>query len=213
MNLDRFEDKGSVHNEKVWNNNTWDQAKRGNEFLAYIVSKKEAEKTAWDFVEKEKPNFKLTTVLPPYVFGPQKFDISAKKKFLNYSAEIVKSLIHTKYPSDEKLFDDLINLSVDVRDVALYLVLPLLNANLASKRLFVVQGKFSTQRLLDIINEHVPELKGRIAVGKPGETARIEALKAPEYNNSFTISLTGVDLIPLEKTIVDSVRQILRVDN
>ncbi|ANZ74293.1 BA75_00474T0 [Komagataella pastoris] len=212
MNVDKFEDKSFIHTEKVWNNNTWDQTKGGDKVVAYVISKKEAEKAAWDFVEKEKPNFKLTTVLPPYVFGPQKFDISAKKESLNTSAEIVGSLLHTKYPSDDKLFDDSVNISADVRDVALYHVLPLLNADLASKRLIVVQGKFSTQRILNIINEHIPELKGKIAVGKPEGAAKLEALKAPEYNNSVTIGLTGVDPIPLTKTIVDSVEQILRAN-
>ncbi|AOA63292.1 Aldehyde reductase [Komagataella phaffii CBS 7435] len=212
MNLDKAEDKSFIHTEKVWNNNTWDQTKGGDKIVAYIVSKKEAEKAAWDFVEKEKPNFKLTTVNPPYVFGPQKFDASAKKESLNTSAEIVGSLLRTKYPSDDKLFDDPVSISVDVRDVALYHVLPLLDADLASKRLFVVQSKFSAQRILNIINENFPDLKGKIAVGKPEETARLEALKAPEYNNSVTVGLTGVDPIPLEKTIVDSVKQILRAN-
>ncbi|KAI0463835.1 hypothetical protein LJB42_002842 [Komagataella kurtzmanii] len=167
-------------------------------------------KTSWDFVEREKPNFKLTTVHPPLVFGPQKFDVAAKKESLNASAEIVGSLLRTKYPSDDKLFDDPVSISVDVRDVALYHVLPLLDTGLASRRLLVVQSKFSAQRILNIINESFPELK--IAVGKPEETARLEALKGPEYNNSVSIALTGVDPIPLEKTIVDSVKQILRAN-
>ncbi|ANZ74665.1 BA75_00475T0 [Komagataella pastoris] len=211
-NLDKFEDKNFIHNEKVWNNKSWDDIKHRDEFVGYIVSKKEAEKAAWAFVEKEKPNFKLTTVLPTYVFGPQKFDVSAKKESLNASAEVVRSLLHTKYPSDDKLFDDAVSLSVDVRDVALYHVLPLLNADLALKRLFVVQSKFSSQRILNIINKHIPELKGKIAVGKPEETAKLEALKGPEYNNSVTVGLTGVDPIPLEKSIVDTVEQILRAN-
>ncbi|AOA63389.1 Aldehyde reductase [Komagataella phaffii CBS 7435] len=210
MNADKAEDKSFIYTEKSWNNNTWDQIKNRDELLAYTVSKTEAEKGAWDFVDREKPNFKLTTVHPPLVFGPQKFDVAAKKESLNFSAEIVGSLLRTKYPSDDKLFDDVVTLSVDVRDVALYHVLPLLNADLASKRLAVVQGKFSAQRILNIINENFPELKGKIAVGKPEETARLEALKAPEYNNSVTVGLTGVDPIPLEKTVVDSVKQILR---
>ncbi|AOA63472.1 Aldehyde reductase [Komagataella phaffii CBS 7435] len=212
MNPDKFEDKSFIHTEKVWNNKTWDDTKPRDEFLGYVVSKKEAEKAAWDFVKKETPNFKLTTVNPSYVFGPQKFDVAARKESLNASAEIVNLLLRTKYPSDEKLFDDLVSISVDVRDVALYHVLPLLDADLASKRLFVVQSKFSAQRILNIINENFPELKGKIAVGKPEETARLEAIKGPEYNNSLSIALTGVDPIPLEKTIVDSVKQILRAN-
>lgn len=36
----------------------------------YRASKTFAEKAAWDFVEKEKPNFALATINPPMVFGP-----------------------------------------------------------------------------------------------------------------------------------------------
>jgi len=36
----------------------------------YRASKTFAEKAAWDFVEKEKPNFTLSTINPPMVFGP-----------------------------------------------------------------------------------------------------------------------------------------------
>ncbi|ANZ73826.1 BA75_00476T0 [Komagataella pastoris] len=210
MHVDKSEDKSFIHTEKVWSNSSWDQTEGGNNLVAYFVSKKVAEKSAWDFVENEKPNFKLTTVNPPCVFGPQKFDVSAKREPLNDSVEIVGSVLHTKYPSNDRLFDDLVSLSVDVRDVALYHVLPLLNADLASKRLMTVEGKFSTQRILNIINERIPELKGKIAVGKPEGAAKLEALKAPEYNNSVTIGLTGVDPIPLEKSVVDTIEQILR---
>ena len=34
------------------------------------ASKAFAEKAAWDFVEKEKPNFSLSTIQPSLVFGP-----------------------------------------------------------------------------------------------------------------------------------------------
>lgn len=33
-------------------------------------SKTFAERAAWDFIEKEKPNFDLVTLCPPLVFGP-----------------------------------------------------------------------------------------------------------------------------------------------
>lgn len=36
----------------------------------YRASKTFAEKGAWDFVEKEKPNFDVATICPPFVFGP-----------------------------------------------------------------------------------------------------------------------------------------------
>lgn len=43
--------------------------------LGYVASKAIAEKAAWNFLEKEKPNFPITTVQMPLVFGPPINDI------------------------------------------------------------------------------------------------------------------------------------------
>ncbi len=49
-----------------------------------------AESNEWDFVN-EKPHFKLSTVNPSYVFGPQAFS-SEVTDTLNTSAEIINSV-------------------------------------------------------------------------------------------------------------------------
>jgi nucleoside-diphosphate-sugar epimerase len=38
--------------------------------MGYRASKTFAEKAAWDFIEQEKPNFSISTINPPMVFGP-----------------------------------------------------------------------------------------------------------------------------------------------
>lgn len=43
---------------------------QANPSAGYRASKTYAEKAAWEFVEKEKPNFTLSTINPPLVFGP-----------------------------------------------------------------------------------------------------------------------------------------------
>ena len=48
--------------QKDWNPITREEA-LSNQRSAYLASKTFAEKAAWDFVETEKPNFTLTTVL------------------------------------------------------------------------------------------------------------------------------------------------------
>ena len=40
------------------------------EFMLSTASKTCAERAAWEFVEKQKPNFDLVTLCPPLVFGP-----------------------------------------------------------------------------------------------------------------------------------------------
>lgn len=52
---------GYVYSEKDWNPMT-EEAALENPSRGYFGSKTFAEKAAWDFVEKEKPNFTLATV-------------------------------------------------------------------------------------------------------------------------------------------------------
>lgn len=62
---------GETYTHESWNPATYDQAKRSDDvYFVYCASKALAEKAAWDFVEREKPRFTLTTVCPPMIIGP-----------------------------------------------------------------------------------------------------------------------------------------------
>jgi nucleoside-diphosphate-sugar epimerase len=58
-----------VYTEEDWNPITREEAEE-SPMMGYRASKTFAEKAAWDFLEKEKPNFTLATINPPMVFGP-----------------------------------------------------------------------------------------------------------------------------------------------
>lgn len=59
---------GYTYSEKDWNPTTWEEAvKTENGAVAYCASKAFAEKAAWEFVEKNKPNF---TVCLRWTFPP-----------------------------------------------------------------------------------------------------------------------------------------------
>lgn len=60
---------GHEYSEDDFNPMTLEDA-QANLSAGYRASKTYAEKAAWDFVEKEKPNFTLATINPPLVFGP-----------------------------------------------------------------------------------------------------------------------------------------------
>jgi nucleoside-diphosphate-sugar epimerase len=63
--------------ESDWNPITWEEAQTAKQHItAYRASKKFAEKAAWDFIDKEKPDFDIITIQPPMVFGPCKHDVS-----------------------------------------------------------------------------------------------------------------------------------------
>ncbi|ODV63689.1 NAD(P)-binding protein [Ascoidea rubescens DSM 1968] len=211
LNGDKLGDKSFVHTEETWNPLNWDDPSNNNENSAYVISKKVAEKASWDFVKEKKPNFQLTSVNPPFIFGPQLFEDSLKNETLNTSAEVINKLLKTTPKDDEtdpEQFSKRFLLAVDVRDVALFHVLPLENSKLEGKREFIAESKFSDQKLLNLINENFPALNGKIAKGIPSNIDKLDKNNV-YYDSSKTLELSGVKLIPLKKTIVDSVNQIL----
>ncbi|CAR23459.1 SDR family oxidoreductase [Lachancea thermotolerans CBS 6340] len=219
MDFDHEGDANFIHTEATWNPTTWEKAK-GNELSAYIASKKLAEESAWTFMKKHESEvpFTLTTVCPPYVWGPQMFDSSVKRGVLNTSAELINQALKTT-PDFKGPFDTPNGIGCDVRDVALLHVLPLRNEKLAGKRLFPVNGtgvkqhnyknaRFNMQRVLDVLNKKFPELRGKISKG--GIEDNEKALAAGfYYNNDETCKLTGIEFKPLEVTIHDAAKQIL----
>ena len=86
---------GYVYSEKDWNPVTAEQALESPS-LGYRASKTFAEKAAWDFVEKEKPNFTLATMNPPLVFGPVVHHLSTLSS-LNTSNQLVRDMTQGKY--------------------------------------------------------------------------------------------------------------------
>jgi nucleoside-diphosphate-sugar epimerase len=60
---------GHVYSEDDWNPITHEEAQESPQ-AGYRASKTFAEKAAWEFLDKEKPNFTVATINPPLVFGP-----------------------------------------------------------------------------------------------------------------------------------------------
>ena len=93
--------------EHIYTENDWNEASSLTR-NAYHYSKTMAERAAWDFVEKNKPNFELVVINPSGVIGP------SLVPSLNTTNQIVRDILVGKYPI-------IMNISwgfVDVRDVA-----------------------------------------------------------------------------------------------
>jgi nucleoside-diphosphate-sugar epimerase len=209
-NLDKQNDPTFVHDESVWASVTWEQATTDLSYT-YRGSKKFAEKAFWDFIEQEKPNFTGTTVNPPLIYGPlvQKVDNIDK---INTSSKIVYDLLHSKEAENPLSYSENLSLWVDVRDVALAHVVPLEKpVEAAGRRLFTTPGFYSNQDILDIANEHFPELKGKIPVGNPG-TGKRNAGKNAQFENSKTNTFLDIKYITLEQSIVDTIKTLLDIN-
>lgn len=202
-----------IHTNESWNPINWENdVKTEND--GYSASKTYAEKAARNFMIQQdpKPNFKLTTVNPPYVFGPQCFDDYVSNK-LNTSNEVLNNITKID-PSNNEPQVVFGALAIDVRDVAKFHVLPLSNENLQSERIFLTSGPVTAQNVLNIMNESCDTLKGKIAIGDPSKTNEIIEKNCPKYDLSNLKSIIGdYEFINLEKSTVDVFDQYYKVNS
>lgn len=81
---------GYVYTEEDWNPVTTEEAKKAGPSAAYLVSKTLAERAAYDFVKSEKPNFSITTLNPPMVYGPLLQNVESMAKLNTSSADVYR---------------------------------------------------------------------------------------------------------------------------
>lgn len=195
------QDSSKSFDEESWNEITYEDAKK-DAINAYYGAKTFAERTAWRFAkhQENQPFPPLTVINPVYVFGPQTFDEDARGK-LNTSNQMIKDLFDAKdFTNDKGGF-------VDVRDVATAHVMLFESSETIGKRLYMTNGKFSVQMILDVIREKFPDLAKSVPRGTPGSGPNdIQSLA--KTSNEKTRAIIGDDFIPLEKTVVDIVAQI-----
>ncbi|CAI4056883.1 carbonyl reductase (NADPH-dependent) SKDI_03G1550 [Saccharomyces kudriavzevii IFO 1802] len=209
ITLAKTSDPSVVFTEQSWNEATWENCQVDG-INAYFASKKFAEKAAWDFARENAGHirFKLTTVNPSLVFGPQLFDEDVCEH-LNTSCEIINGLIHAPANGTPS---DLHSIFTDVRDVAQAHLYAFQREDTAGKRLVVSNGKFGDQDILDILNKDFPQLNGVIPLGKPGTGDQVTSPGATT-DNSVTRELLGFEFKSLHQTVHDTAVQILRKEN
>ena len=181
-------------NETDWNPIDYETSKK-NPFYGYFGSKKFAEKSAWEFINTEKPNFKLSTVNPAMVLGPQAFPITSTRE-LNTSSEEINSLLKLK-PGDK--INSLEGTYIDVRDVARAHIVAFENDDAKGKRLLLVAEMYNGYDLLDIVNKNFPQLnlpKGDSSKGITGRWIN-GILKLPR--KSWNLNILGLKEVLLTR--------------
>ncbi|OJD28432.1 hypothetical protein ACJ73_00147 [Blastomyces percursus] len=197
-----------TYSEADWNPITEAEALQ-SPIHGYRASKAFAEKAAWEFVEREKPNFTITTINPSLVLGPVVHPLNSLVA-LNTSNERIRDLItgvakNSCPPTATYLW-------VDVRDVALAHVLAAeKQKETAGQRFFVTAGNFCNRQIAEIISEEFPELRAKLPVGdalKPGE------FPAEGYfgcNNTKSREVLGLEYRPLRECVVDTAKSLLAI--
>lgn len=197
---------GYTYSEKDWNPITEEEAIQ-NPANGYRASKTFAERAAWEFLEKERPNFTISTMCPPMVFGPivrylQNLDN------LNTSNQRFAALMTGK--AKEELPPTGIFIWIDVRDLALAHVKAVELPEAANKRFYVTAGHFSNEEVADIMRDNFPELKNELpAKGTKGGEYPEEGIF--KYDNSRVKEILGIEFRSLRECVVDTVKSLQAV--
>ena len=203
---------GHVYSEKDWNKTS---ALKRN---PYFYSKTLAERSAWDYVVRENPDFELIAVNPGVVIGP------SLSPSLNTSNRILRDLLAGAFPM-------IMGLSwgfVDVRDVAHAHVLAMKNGK-AKGRYLCTNETLRMSEVVSILreagygNHKLPKLK---MTGTAGNTlAKILVSIRPkgtrtfirthvgrdvEYDNSKIRQELGIRFRPVRESIVEAVEDLFR---
>ncbi|KAH8691188.1 mitochondrial ribosomal protein subunit-domain-containing protein [Talaromyces proteolyticus] len=185
-----------LYDESVWNPVTWEEAST-ERASTYRGSKTLAEKSAWEFVEKEKPNFDVATINPPLVYGPVVHYLNSLSS-LNTSNERINDFIQGK--AKDGLPPSGMYLWVDVRDVALAHVKAIEVAEAGGKRFFTVAGFFSNKAIVDAIRETHPEYAAKLPENG------VDDIPADIYqiDNSRVRSVLGIQFRSLKESVGDT---------
>jgi nucleoside-diphosphate-sugar epimerase len=163
-----------------------------------------AEQAAWDFIDKEKPNFDIATMNPPLVYGPIVHHLENLDD-LNTSNQTIRDFIQGKILTDE-LPPTGTFLFTDVRDLALAHVRAIEVPQAGGKRFFITAGHYSLKTLVEAIRATHPTLSSKLPKNPIDDTPT----DVYGFDNSRARELLGLKFTPLEKCIGDATTSLLR---
>ena len=203
---------GRVYTEKDWNETS--SLVRN----PYFYSKTLAERSAWDYIEKENPTFELVVVNPGVVIGP------SLVPSLNTSNQILRDILAGTYPM-------IMSISwgfVDVRDVAHAHILAMENEK-AKGRYLCTSETLGMSEVVSILREtgysnyNLPKMKMTGMVGnamvkilvstqpKGVRTfIRTHVGRGVEYDNSKIRQELGISFRSVKESILEAVKDLLR---
>ena len=192
-----------TYSESDWNGVTADEATK-DPSTGYRASKTFAERAAWEFVEKEKPNFDVATINPPLVFGPIHQNLQSLDSLNTSNANIYKFVAgtHKEIPPAHVV------LYVDVRDVALAHVRAAELKEAGGQRFFVTGGYWSTKQLAESVDKNFPEFQSKLPP-KPWDAGELPAKdKLMGFDNSRSKNVLGIQYLSFEQSTVDTVKSL-----
>ncbi|GAA5824093.1 hypothetical protein JCM11251_001519 [Rhodosporidiobolus azoricus] len=192
-------DPGFIRTNEVWSPFTYEAAaKEKIAPLVYLASKTFAERAAWDFFEKEKPAFTMSTIVPPIILGPSLQPLSSLKD-LKLSASAVRNIIDA-----EEIAPTAVPVFVNVLDCAKGHV-EAVERGMSNRYLFI-GGDNDYEEIGRILREEFPEHAHRIPTkGTP---------LGPHWGFDCTPAKQelGVEFTDLRTTIKQAGEQMFRLE-
>jgi nucleoside-diphosphate-sugar epimerase len=197
---------GYTYSEKDWNPVTYETAANPdtNGMVAYLASKTFAEKAAFDFVEKNKPNFTISTMCPPMVYGPNANTIKGLDQLNTSSADIYRLINGSEKTVPHTAFHRFI----DARDLGEAHVRAYESPEAAGQRYLLAAGDYTYQQICDIIREDFPEKKALVPEGTPGAPFP----NVYHVDNSKAKKELGMTFRDLRTSIHDQVAEFIRIE-
>lgn len=195
---------GYTYSEADWNPMTTDEAQKAGPAAAYLVSKTIAERAAYDFVKNEKPNFTISTVSPPMVYGPIRHAVESTGKLNTSLADIFRLYNGTEKQVPETSFWAF----ADVRDLAQAHLKAFESDKAANQRYLVSNGTFGYQNFVDIIRDYYPDLRD----GTPEGDAHSNLPPVYKLDVSKSVNDLGMKYRTMEETVVDAVNSLRKLE-
>lgn len=202
MHADKHPWPEHTYSEADWNPITREEAFDEDRDKAYCASKTFAERAAWDFMERERPNFTLSTMCPPLVLGPVVHYLNSLES-LNTSNERIRDCTLGLF--QESIPFSRVHIFIDVRDMALCHVLAIEKAGAENKRFFTPAGYFSNRDIATVIWKHFPELRAKLPdESTPGGGYPDQGVY--KIDNSRVTEVLGITFRSFEECIIDTVK-------
>jgi len=187
-----------VLSESIWMPVTMEQAEQSTDtFYVYSASKALAERAAWDFMDTQKPQFTLTTLLPPWVYGPPSTPATKGKPFVHGTNQNIYALLDPS--TDISLIAGGPN-QVDSRDLALAHVRAAIVPEAAGERILVVgDGDSNPDSWLATLKRH---FHGKELAPTPVDYQSKVPYKTTDRTKAAKI--LGINFRPFEDTLVQT---------
>ncbi|GKZ31513.1 putative PKS/NRPS-like protein biosynthetic cluster [Aspergillus brasiliensis] len=191
-----------VYDETSYGSVTWEEAMVPT--VTYRASKIFAERAAFEFIEKEKPNFDLVVINPPLVFGPKPRHVTDLKA-LNTSNYIIRDTMLGKYKDGGAPYAKPFTW-VDVRDVAFAHRRALELPEASGHRFYTIAGHFSNKRIAEAIRATHPQLADRLP---PSDMPDDLPEGIYGFDNSKSRRMLGMTFRDLNTCVGDAVASML----